>query len=212
MVENENISDFTIFIASIFVFLLIFAPIFAPIFFANLVISIALIISIIGACFAKISAESSKESSQTASQALTASVVDSIMRDYAKQKMYKAMRKLKKFKTHFSDDNEGREKMKIAFHELENTNEKEFHNLNNYRRMVSHHFQRIYYLRVTNAIKDDKLMKNLSSKYQTEFYLKIIEPLEAGINPKYEKNSFNYYRKLYPELEKDYPEIKESNL
>lgn len=140
-------------------------------------------------------------------QAHTANVIDTIMRDYARQEIFDAMRKLRKYNDHFND----REKLFRAYHELRYTNENEFERLNDYRRLVSHHFLRIYYLRKTGAI-NDKLMRELSNKFKTIFYLEIIEPMEGGNNPNYNNNSFNYYRKLYPELIRDFPEIKEYEL
>ncbi len=69
---------------------------------------------------------------------------------------------------------------------------------------------RIYYLKETGAISNN-LMRKLSSKTRSRFYLEIIEPLEAGKDPNYNKSSFNLYRKLYPELKKEYSEINESD-
>ena len=139
-------------------------------------------------------------------QALTAHVVDTIMRDYSRQEMFDAKRELRQYNDQFKD----REKLFRAFRELRNTNKKEFDRLEYYRRIVSHHFLRIYYLKETGAINNN-LMKKLSSKIRTIFYLEIIEPLEAGKDTDYNKSSFNRYRKLYPELKKDYPEINDNN-
>ena len=82
---------------------------------------------------------------------------------------------------------------------------RQYDKIDNYRRLVSHHYLRIYYLRSTGAINDE-LMRNLSPKHQTIFYLEIIEPLEGGKNPNYQKESFKKFNELY-DLEKEYPEI-----
>ncbi len=138
-------------------------------------------------------------------QALTAHVVDTIMRDYSRQEMFDAKRELRQYNDQFSN----REKLFKAFRELRNTDNKEFERLENYRRIVSHHFLRIYYLKETGAINKN-LMRKLSSKTRSRFYLEIIEPMEAGKDPNYNKSSFNLYRKLYPELKKELSEISEN--
>ena len=142
-----------------------------------------------------------------ARNALRANVVDSVMKDYARDEILISMRKLRKFKNHFASDDEGRIRMNSAFIELEDTDIKKFDDLNQSRRMVSHHFQRIFRLRKTGVINDD-LLRDFVTKQQAEFYLEIIEPLEGGKhNPNYIRESFNAFRDLYPELRK-YHEIK----
>lgn len=63
------------------------------------------------------------------------------------------------------------------------------------RRMITHHFFKIFLLRKTDII-DDTILKTVAQEEDVEYLLKYIEPMETKINPKYNKEMFNFYRDL----------------
>jgi len=67
--------------------------------------------------------------------------------------------------------------------------------LDNQRRKISHHFLKIYLLKVSDVI-DDSLMMKLASKGSIEYLLEIIEPVEKYLNPKYNQDMFDEYRRI----------------
>ena len=207
----KNLSDIK---DLIFGFLLLSALILIPILSVN----ITLIAALITALFLYWSIIIAK-------RAHIANVVDSITKDYAKEKMFHAMKELREYKYEKTGERdkltdnkatieEKRKKLYDTFLELREKNEihkldkdqEVFDKVDKNRRLVSHHFQRIYYLFKTGAI-DEELAKELSNKNQSQFYLEIIEPLEGGENPHYNSESFDQFRKFYPELEKKYDKI-----
>jgi hypothetical protein len=201
----------------IFGFLLLFALILIPILSVN----ITLIATLITAIFLYWSIIIAK-------RAHTANVVDSITKDYATKEMLDAMRTLRKYKDKFGDENdldEDKDKIvkieqirkkfyedfllkrkKDRKNELKENDQTEFDEINKSRRLVSHHFQRIYYLFKTGAIPEELAME-LSNENQSQFYLEVIEPLEGGKNRNYNEKSFDQFRTFYPELAEKYHKV-----
>jgi hypothetical protein len=140
-----------------------------------------------------------------------ASIELTIMRDYARPEVLKAMNVLRAFKTQgqYDNTNEGRKRMNLDFVNLKTEKYSYFNILDNARRLVSHHFQIIYKLFNAGAI-DKKTLEDLIEKGQADFYLEIIEPLEGGKNnPNYKNECFNFFGEtLYPDLREKYPEMK----
>lgn len=64
------------------------------------------------------------------------------------------------------------------------------------RRRFSHHFHKIRLMLDTGVVKED-FIKKLVSIDQVTFLLDVIEPLEEGINPKYDRSTLNFFRSLY---------------
>jgi hypothetical protein len=73
------------------------------------------------------------------------------------------------------------------------------------RRLITHHFFKIFLLRKSNVI-DDKILKTVAQEEDIQFLIKYIEPLETAINKNYNREMFDMYRNL---LESDffYPNI-----
>jgi hypothetical protein len=63
------------------------------------------------------------------------------------------------------------------------------------RRMITHHFFKIYLLRKSNVI-DDKILKTVTQEEDIQYLIKYIEPLETKINKNYNREMFDYYRDL----------------
>ncbi len=64
------------------------------------------------------------------------------------------------------------------------------------RRQVSHYFQKVHTLRSSGLI-DDSYVRTVATKGQVEFYREILEPLEAALNPEYDRSSFDSLGGLY---------------
>ncbi len=73
-----------------------------------------------------------------------------------------------------------------------------FKNINAARRKIAHHYQLIYNLiKIRRHKVPDEFVKALVSRDQALFYREVIEPLECEINADYDRESFEYFGKLY---------------
>jgi hypothetical protein len=63
------------------------------------------------------------------------------------------------------------------------------------RRLITHHFFKIFLLRKNNVI-DDKILKTLAQEEDVQYLLEYIEPLETAINKNYNREMFDMYRNL----------------
>lgn len=69
---------------------------------------------------------------------------------------------------------------------------------NQHRRRISHDFQLIYdLLQVMGKGASDSFVRALVSEHQAEFYLRVIESLEAVVNEEYDRASFAQITKLH---------------
>jgi hypothetical protein len=64
------------------------------------------------------------------------------------------------------------------------------------RRLVSHHFQTIYFLG-KEGLLEERLIRNLADEWQVNLYCTIVEPLEDAVRQDYDKSSFIYFAALY---------------
>jgi hypothetical protein len=64
------------------------------------------------------------------------------------------------------------------------------------RRLVSHHFQKIYSMS-KEALLDPRVLRQVADKGQVELYCSMVEPLEAAVRADYDRSSFEYLAALH---------------
>ena len=64
------------------------------------------------------------------------------------------------------------------------------------RRLISHHFQKVYILGKERLL-EKRLVLNVVDEWQANLYCTIVEPLEAAVRPDYDKSSFVYFSAIY---------------
>lgn len=68
------------------------------------------------------------------------------------------------------------------------------------RRLITHHFFKIFLLRKNNVI-DNKILKNITQEEDIQLLINYIEPLETAINKNNNREMFDMYRNL---LDRDF--------
>jgi hypothetical protein len=63
------------------------------------------------------------------------------------------------------------------------------------RRMITHHFFKIYLLRKSGVI-DNKILKTVAQEEDVEYLIKYVEPLETAINKNYNREMFDFYHDI----------------
>jgi len=63
------------------------------------------------------------------------------------------------------------------------------------RRLITHHFFKIFLLR-KNKVIDDKILKNITQEEDIQLLINYIEPLETVINKNYNREMFDMYHDL----------------
>lgn len=129
------------------------------------------------------------------SKALKASLILNIADSFATDRMGQAMQSLR----NFSDEN-NEIGIKTKFSELmkskDENDKKEFKKYNGYRRLVSHHFFKIWRVSKMGLINDADL-KIFAPPDEIDFLLDIIEPMHQVIDEKkYNKSMYRDFEKL----------------
>ena len=172
---------------------------------AGLAEVIILSVTAIGAAGAAVAAGAAWRSSKAAKQAVEetrrasqAQIISSLLDAYGSEEMRIAMDELRAWKCQYGD------KFADEFrrHRMEDDNK--FSSLNQGRRRVSHYFQKIHTLRSSGLI-DDSYVRKVATKEQVEFYREILEPLEAALNPNYDRSSFDSLGALYDIPQQPFP-------
>jgi len=63
------------------------------------------------------------------------------------------------------------------------------------RRMITHHFFKIYLLRKSEVI-DDRILKTVAQEEDVQYLITYIEKIETAINKNYNREMFDFYRNL----------------
>jgi hypothetical protein len=69
--------------------------------------------------------------------------------------------------------------------------------INQYRRRVSHWFQKAYLQRCQEMI-DEHVLWTIVGEGEARIYIDAVEPLESVVNPRYDRRSFDMFKKMYP--------------
>jgi hypothetical protein len=111
--------------------------------------------------------------------------------------MYTAMIELNRIFTKKCNSN--RKDFINYFQDLTIFNDEDFPKFDKYRRHIIKYFFQIYLLKKADSI-DNSMMKIIIRKEDVDFLLNIIEPMELATNENYNRNFFDVFRILYPEL------------
>ncbi len=148
------------------------------------------LIAAVGALGAAIAAWSAAHETKRALQGqLLINVTDAYMRPEILNAMRGLRRLWREYPTEFAK----------KFLEQLNSGSDNGNSLNHSRRIVSHHFLKIFRLRKLEFV-DDTFVRELAPPDEARFLFEVIEPLEQIINQNYDPSMFDMFRKLYPDL------------
>jgi hypothetical protein len=131
-----------------------------------------------------------KRAAQETRNSIVAQITSSLLDAYATDEMLHAMLLLsewaKEYGANFADEYGQRRGEKYQ----------QVENVDRARRRISHYFEKIYALWKLKLI-DESIVRAVASAEQVKFLHEKVEPLEATLNPQYEKSIFDAFGSLY---------------
>ena len=139
----------------------------------------------------RMSAQAASEAANETRRAAQAQVLSNLLDEYSSQDMRKAIDALS---TWFSEHNNS------LADELRRFNGKQTSipdDLNDARRKVSHHFQKIHIMELRAELLDKIVAEAALDKGQVQIYRELVEPLEWALTSSYNRTSFDYFGSKY---------------
>ncbi len=120
-----------------------------------------------------------------------AQVILQVTRDYASSEMLKGAKSLNQFRSKYGK--------RYAAVFAKGVKEGRFIKEDNARRLFSHHFHQLRLLLDTGVLPK-RFVRRIPSKYQVNYLLEMVEPLEKALNPKYNPSTFKVFRGMLSKL------------
>jgi hypothetical protein len=114
---------------------------------------------------------------------------------YAKKEIGDSLNSLKKF----SDKFQNKDELQEGYRRLKIDNDEKFSEYDQSRRLISHHYFKIWRMRLLEIIDNDTV-RILAPLDEIKFLLHVIENLHLAKDPNYDKRMYTFFRALYPEL------------
>lgn len=151
---------------------------------------VMLLILFVTAIATWLSAGAAKKAAKETQKATTASLIASLVDDYSSTEMLDSMLELSSFSNQHGD-NFGDE-----FRSLRISNYNSIRIVDRSRRRVSHFFHKIHILQKLGYL-DQNSVKEVATREQIQFFRQVVEPLEAALNPNYDRSAFESLGGLY---------------